>query len=96
MKQLEKTSEFQQWFMALKDKVVKTRIQMRIDRLQNGNAGDTAPVGEGVSEMRLHFGSGWRVYYTERNHEIIVLLVGGSKNGQQQDIKLALELARNL
>ena len=69
---------------------------MRIDRLQDGNAGDVAPVGEGVSELRLHFGSGWRVYYTERNYQIIILLAGGNKSTQAKDIKLAQTLARNL
>ena len=64
--------------------------------MQDGNAGDVAPVDEGVSELRLHFGSGWRVYYTERNGEIIILLAGGNKSTQAKDIKLALILARNL
>lgn len=96
MKVLEKTREYQDWFASLQDKQVKARILIRIDRLQDGNAGDTAPVGEGVSELRLHFGSGWRVYYTERNGQIIILLAGGNKNSQAKDIKLALALARNL
>ena len=96
MMHLEKTLEYQDWFTSLSDKLVKARIQARIDRLQDGNAGDVAPVGEGVSELRLHFGSGWRVYYTERNNRIIILLAGGSKSTQSRDIKLALQLARNL
>ncbi len=96
MKKLEKTDEYHDWFNCLSDSLVKARIQVRIDRLQDGNAGDVAPVGEGVSELRLHFGSGWRVYYTERNGEIIILLAGGNKSTQAKDIKLALILARNL
>ena len=96
MKVLEKTREYQDWFNSLQDKQVKARILIRIDRLQDGNAGDAAPVGEGVSELRLHFGSGWRVYYTERNGQIIILLAGGNKSSQTKDIKLALALARNL
>lgn len=96
MKVLEKTREYQDWFNHLNDKQVKTRILVRIDRLQDGNAGDVAPVGEGVSELRLHFGNGWRVYYTERNGQIIILLAGGNKSTQAKDIKLALTLARNL
>ena len=96
MKELEKTREYQQWFEGLQDRQVKARILVRIDRLQNGNAGDVAPVGEGVSELRLHFGSGWRVYFTERNGEIIILLAGGNKSTQSKDIKLAQILARNL
>ena len=93
---IEKTHEYQDWLESLTDKLVKARIQARIRRLQEGNAGDVEPVGEGVSELRLHFGSGWRVYYTERNGEIIILLAGGSKSTQKRDIKLALILARNL
>jgi len=96
MKALEKTREYQQWFEGLQDRQVKLRILARIDRLQDGKAGDVAPVGEGVSELRLHFGSGWRVYFTERNGEIIILLAGGNKSTQSKDIKLAQILARNL
>lgn len=96
MKALEKTHEYQDWFTTLPDKQVKARIQARIDRLQDGNPGDVASVGEGVSELRLHFGSGWRIYYTERNGQIIILLAGGNKKTQASDIKLALKLAHNL
>lgn len=80
MKAFEKTREYQQWF----------------EGLQDGNAGDVAPVGEGVSELSLHFGSGWRVYYTERNGQIIILRAGGNKSSQSKDIKLAKMLACNL
>jgi putative addiction module killer protein len=96
MKKIEKTDEYNDWFIGLSDKLVKARIQTRIDRLQDGNPGDVEPVGEGVSELKLHFGSGWRVYYTELNNLIIILLAGGDKSTQKRDIKLALELARNL
>ena len=96
MLKLEKTDEYQDWFAGLTDKLVKARIQARIRRLQEGNAGDVVLLGEGVRELRLHFGSGWRVYYAERNEEIIVLLAGGNKSTQKSDIKLALILARNL
>jgi putative addiction module killer protein len=96
MMNLEKTREYQDWFNDLSDKLVKARIQARISHLQEGNAGDVEPVGEGVSELKLHFGSGWRVYYTERDRQIIILLAGGSKSTQKRDIKLALILARNL
>ena len=91
-----KTAEFQEWITGLTDKMVKARIAVRIDRLQQGNPGDVAPVGESVSELRLHFGSGWRIYFTERDGRIVVLLAGGMKSTQKHDIKLALELARNL
>ena len=96
MKNLEKTKGYDDWFNGLSDKLVKARIQARIDRLQDGNAGDVAPVGEGVSELRLHFGSGWRVYYTERKRQVVILLAGGGKDTQVKDIKRALKLARNL
>jgi putative addiction module killer protein len=66
MMKLEKTDEYQVWFTGLSDKLVKARIEARIRRLQDGNPGDVEPVGEGVSELKLHFGRGWRVYYTER------------------------------
>src|SRR3990167_4238002 len=96
MMKLEKTDEYQDWFTGLSDKLVKARIEARIRRLQDGNPGDVEPVGEGVSELKLHFGSGWRGYYTERNGQIIILLAGGNKSTQKRDIKLALTLARNL
>ncbi|MDP2759329.1 MAG: type II toxin-antitoxin system RelE/ParE family toxin [Sideroxyarcus sp.] len=96
MMKLEKTVEYQDWFTGLSDKLVKARIEARIRRLQDGNPGDVEPVGEGVSELKLQFGSGWRVYYIERNGKIIILLAGGNKSTQKHDIKLALTLARNL
>jgi putative addiction module killer protein len=96
MRQVEKTNAYQDWFTGLADARVKARIEARILRLALGNAGDVAPVGEGISELRLHFGAGWRVYYTERNGQVILLLAGGNKGTQKRDIKLALELARNL
>ncbi|MBK7000920.1 MAG: type II toxin-antitoxin system RelE/ParE family toxin [Rhodoferax sp.] len=96
MKQIEKTPQYQDWFTGLADVQVQTRIAARVRRLTLGNAGDAEPVGEGVSELRLHFGAGWRVYYTERAGQIILLLAGGNKGTQKRDIQLALELARNL
>ena len=96
MKQLEKTDEYQSWVTSLKDRMVVARIQARIDRLVLGNAGDVAPVGESVSELRLHFGAGWRVYFTERNGAVIILLAGGNKSTQAKDIQLAIKLAQNL
>ena len=96
MQKIGKTDEYNDWFMSLQDKLVKARVEARIRRLQEGNAGDVEPVGEGVSELRLHFGSGWRVYYTERAGQFIILLAGGNKSTQKRDIKLAQGLARNL
>jgi putative addiction module killer protein len=87
------TEVFDDWFTGLKDRMVKVRIQARIE---DGNFGDSQPVGGGVSEMRLHFGAGWRVYYTVRGGEVVVLLAGGSKSNQQADIAAALSLAKQL
>jgi putative addiction module killer protein len=82
--------------MKLTDAGVKARINARLDRLADGNPGDVAPVGESVSELRLHFGCGWRIYYTQRGAELIILLAGGEKSTQVKDIKRAITLARNL
>jgi putative addiction module killer protein len=72
------------------------RVQVRVERLAAGNPGDVRPVGEGVSEMRIDYGPGYRVYYTQHEREVIVLLAGGDKQTQATDIKTALRLARNL
>lgn len=72
------------------------RVQARIDRVEDGNFGDCEPVGEGVSEMRIHFGPGYRVYITQIGLEVVVLLAGGDKSTQAKDIKKALRLAREL
>jgi putative addiction module killer protein len=73
-----------------------TRIQVRIDRAEAGNLGDCRPVGGGVSEMRIDHGPGYRVYFTQRGHELIVLLAGGDKGSQAKDIELAKELAKQV
>jgi putative addiction module killer protein len=80
----------------LKDRQARLRIQMRIDRAEQGNFGDVKPVAEGVSEMRIDFGPGDRVYFTQRGLEIVILLAGVSKASQVKDIKTALQLARQL
>jgi putative addiction module killer protein len=90
------TPLFDDWFVGLKDRLVKQRIQARIDRVEDGNLGDHKAVGEGVSEMRLSFGAGWRIYYTMRGLEIVVLLAGGDKSNQQSDIELAKALSKQL
>ena len=90
------TKTFDQWFIGLKDSRGRFRIQARIDRAELGNFGDCEPVGEGVSEMRIHFGPGYRVYLTQRGMEIVVLLAGGDKSTQVKDIKAALKMAREL
>lgn len=90
------THVFDAWFGKLKDKQAHSRIQARIDRAEDGNFGDCEPVGEGVSEMRIHFRLGYRIYFAKRGIEIIVLLAGGDKSSQTKDIRIALELARKL
>jgi putative addiction module killer protein len=96
MKAIHTTSAFDDWFSALRDRQGRLRIQARIDRAELGNYGDCAPVGEGVSEMRIHVGPGYRVYFVERGLEIVILLAGGDKSTQPKDIKTAQKLARQL
>lgn len=96
MFEIRKTQIFVQWLDELIDIRVRARVLARIRRLTEGNAGDVKPVGEGVSEMRIDYGPGYRVYFTKQGREIIVLLVGGDKRTQSADIKTALRLARNL
>jgi len=91
------TSEvFDAWFIGLKDRTAKARIQARVDRAEDGNFGDCRPVGEGVSEMRIHHGPGYRLYFRLHGLELVVLLVGGNKSSQAADIEAALKLARKL
>jgi putative addiction module killer protein len=96
MRTIYTTSVFDGWFGSLRDKQAARRIQVRIDRAQDGNFGDHKSVGEGVSEMRIHHGPGFRVYFTVRGTEIIILLAGGDKATQAKDIHIAQELARQL
>jgi putative addiction module killer protein len=96
MKTIYTTETFDGWFGSLRDKQVARRVQARIDRAEEGNFGDHKPVGEGVSEMRIHLGPGFRVYFTVRGLEIVILLAGGDKSSQAQDIQIAQELARQL
>lgn len=96
MKTIHTTDTFDLWFSGLRDKQAARRIQVRIDRAEDGNFGDCEPVGEGVSEMRIHYGPGYRVYFVQRELEIVILLAGGNKSTQNKDIKTALELARQL
>ncbi|HEV2956013.1 MAG TPA: type II toxin-antitoxin system RelE/ParE family toxin [Xanthobacteraceae bacterium] len=80
----------------MRDEAAQSRILARIRRLLLGNPGDVKPVGEGISEMRIDYGPGYRVYFTRRGHSLIVLLAGGDKSTQAKDIERAKELARNL
>jgi putative addiction module killer protein len=85
--------EFTTWLDGLKDETVRGVIVARIKRLERGLMGDVQPVGEGVSELRIHLGAGWRLYFTQRGTQMIILLVGGSKRTQEKDIKRAKALA---
>ncbi|MEP7085589.1 MAG: type II toxin-antitoxin system RelE/ParE family toxin [Betaproteobacteria bacterium] len=96
MKVIRTTAVFDEWFSSLRDRQGKVRIQARIDRAEFGNLGDCEPVGEGISEMRIHVGPGYRVYFVERGLTIVILLAGGDKSTQAKDIKTAQKLARQL
>jgi putative addiction module killer protein len=91
-----KTEFFAKWIDGLKDVRARARILVRIERLAAGNPGDVKPVGERVSELRIDYGPGYRVYYTQRRQSVIILLAGGEKRTQDKDIKTALRLAKNL
>lgn len=93
---IRKTDHFAQWLDGLRDIQARARVQARIERLAVGNPGDVEPVGEGVSELRIHYGPGYRVYFKKRARELIIILAGGDKNSQAKDIKAALRLARDL
>jgi len=93
---IQTTPVFDAWFDGLRDRKAKARIQVRIDRSEDGNFGDCEPVGSGVSEMRIHYGAGYRIYYKRVGRDWIVLLAGGDKSTQKTDIKTALKLAREL
>jgi putative addiction module killer protein len=96
LSQVKRLDEFSDWLKALRDLRARAKITQRIDRLELGNPGDVAPVGEGVSEMRIHYGPGYRVYITQRGEELVVLLCGGDKSTQAADINLAKKLASEL
>ncbi|MGB8145332.1 MAG: type II toxin-antitoxin system RelE/ParE family toxin [Chromatiaceae bacterium] len=96
MIEIRKTERFAEWFAGLRDRQARSRIQARIDRAEIGNFGDCRPVGNGVSEMRIHYGPGFRVYFIQRGKALVILLAGGDKQTQDQDIATAIELARQL
>ncbi|MCE5181866.1 MAG: type II toxin-antitoxin system RelE/ParE family toxin [Betaproteobacteria bacterium] len=96
MLEIRKTETYAQWIDNLRDLQARARIQVRIERLSAGNAGDAKTVGEGVSELRIDYGPGYRVYFTKHGREVVILLAGGDKTTQAADIKIALRLARNL
>jgi putative addiction module killer protein len=96
MLEIRKTDAYAQWLDGLRDIKARARVLARVERLAAGNPGDVKPVGEGVSEMRIDYGPGYRVYYTMRGRTLIILLAGGDKRTQTTDIKTAMRLARNL
>ena len=96
MIEIRQTEVYARWFRGLRDRQARARIDNRIRRLSLGNPGDVRPVGEGVSEIRIDYGPGYRVYFVRRGEALIVLLAGGDKGSQERDIRRALELARGL
>ena len=96
MVEVRKTDVFAKWLDELRDVRARARILVRVERLAAGNPGDVRPVGEGVSELRVDYGPGYRVYYTQQGGKVVVLLAGGDKRTQARDIKTAVRLARNL
>lgn len=94
--EIRQTEVYARWFDSLRDRRARARIDARIRRLSLGNPGDVRPVGEGVSELRIDYGPGYRVYFVQRGQTLVILLAGGDKDTQDRDIRTALELAREL
>ena len=94
--EIRQTNVYASWFAKLRDRHARARIDVRIRRLSLGNPGDVKPVGEGVSELRVNYGPGYRVYFVQKGQQLVILLAGGDKSTQDQDIQTALELARDL
>ena len=96
MIEIRQTETYADWFADLRDRQARARIDVRIRRLSLGNPGDVRPVGEGVSELRIDYGPGYRVYFVQRGLTLVILLAGGDKRTQNQDIQTALELERKV
>lgn len=96
MIEVRQTEEYARWFDGLRDRRARARIDVRIRRLSLGNPGDVKPVGEGVSELRIDYGPGYRVYFVQRGEALIILLAGGDKRTQERDIAKAIKMAREL
>jgi putative addiction module killer protein len=94
--QIREHPKFQEFFAEVRDAVTKAKLLASIKRLAAGNPGKAKSLGEGVMELKIDYGPGWRIYYTKVGNEIVMLLTGGSKNGQQQDIEAAKKLAREI
>lgn len=91
-----RTVVFREWFNGLRDLRAKMRIDAQIRKLSLGNFGDVKPVGEGVSEIRIHYGPGYRIYFVQHGREVVVLLCGGDKSGQKRDIEDAVRISKEL
>ena len=96
MIEIRQSEVYARWFKGLRDKKARARIDIRIRRLSLGNPGDVRPVGEGVSELRVDYGPGYRIYFVRRGQTLIILLAGGDKRTQQREIQRAIKLAREL
>ncbi|PZV27426.1 MAG: addiction module antitoxin RelB [Snowella sp.] len=96
MIEIRQTETYSRWFHNLRDSQARARIDIRIRRLSMGNPCDVKPVGQGVSELRINYGTGYRVYFIQRGNSLIILLARGDKKTQNKDIQTALELAQNL
>ena len=96
MLEVRRTAVYARWLDSLRDVRGRARVLVRVERLAAGNPGDVRPVGEGVSELRIDYGPGYRVYFKKRGRSVVVLLAGGDKRTQSDDIKRALRLAQNL
>lgn len=94
--EVRETADYAAWFSRLRDDQARARIAIRIDRLALGNPGDTKGVGQGVSELRINYGPGYRVYFTRRGDVLVILLCGGDKASQTRDITRALQIASEL
>jgi putative addiction module killer protein len=94
--EIRQTAEYTEWFADLRERQAKARIDIRVRRLSLGNPGDVRPVGDGVSELRIDFGPGYRAYFIQQGAVVIVLLAGGDKSTQDRDIRAAKKLAREL
>jgi len=96
MIEIRQTETYARWFKSLCDRQAKARIDIRIRRLSLGNPGDVKPVGGGVSELRINYGPGYRIYFTQQGGQLIILLAGGDKQTQSNDIAIARDLAKKL